>query len=173
MPKKTHAERVRDFNRFTDRLKERRGKVRPADSDTGGIPVFYNEQDQTGKPCATVTRDEARDLKSAGEGKFIARGKAFQLGRRGPAPARLSFRPSLSNDSDASISVNEMRANVGEPADTPGAEIPRHIVQRANQKIRAIGRRESGTFDSRAPLAFGASSWPIEGPGSSARQMEA
>jgi hypothetical protein len=98
-------------------------------------------------------------MKGAGRGRFINHRKAFQLIELRPVQHR--FIPSLSHDSSASISVTEMRANVGEPSDTPGAELPRHIMQRAQQKIRAIGTRLQGTFDSRAPLAFGAWSWPV------------
>jgi hypothetical protein len=153
MPKKSHADRQRDFARFLERQERQLERARR--SSVSDIPVFYLEQDQNVQPCTTVTGEEAWDLKRAGEGTFIARGKAFQLYRRGPAPPPLRFSSSLSPDSDASVSVSEMRANVGEPADTPGAEIPRHVVQRAQQKIRAIGERLGGTFDRKAPLAFG------------------
>ena len=53
-------------------------------------------------------------------------------------------------DSSASISLAEMKANVGITEDEAGTPVPRHIVQRARQKIRAIGMRlEAGGFDSR------------------------
>lgn len=153
MPKKTHADRQRDFARFLEHQERQIERARRANPSE--IPVFYNEQDQDGNPATYVSREEAWDLKRAGEGTFICRGKKFRLNRRGPAPPPLRFSSSLSPDSDASVSVSEMRANVGEPADTPGAEIPRHVVQRAQQKIRAIGERLGGTFDRKAPLAFG------------------
>lgn len=159
MPKKTHGERVRSFNRFMERLGER-SEAAPGPG-TSELPVFYNEQDRSGQPCGSLSRGECWDLKRSREGNFVDRGTAFQLTRRGPAPAPLRYTPSLSSQSDASISLTEMRANVGEPSDTPGAEIPRHVVKRAQQKIGVIGRREPYTFDSKAPLAFGARSWPV------------
>jgi hypothetical protein len=159
MPKKTHGERVRSFNRFLERLDDRSPVMTAL--GVSELPVFYNEQDQSGKPCGELSRGECWDLKRSGEGKFINRGAAFQLNRRGPAPPQPRFTPSLRSPSDASISLTEMRANVGEPSDTPGAEIPRHVMTRARQKINAIGRHEPETFDTKAPLAFGAQSWPL------------
>jgi hypothetical protein len=148
MSRKKHPPGIRWDFRFMERT---------AVSAGAPVPVFYNEQDQNGQPCTVATRDELKVLKRKGEGKFINRGKAFRLNRRGPTPPPQRYSPSLSTPSDASISVGEIRANVGEPADTPGAEIARHVVKRAQEKIRAIGAREEGTFDQKAVLAFGRS----------------
>jgi hypothetical protein len=150
MSKKKHPPGIRWDFRFMERA-----EPRPSEE----LPVFYNEQDLNGTPCSMATRYELQKLKARGEGKFVSHGKAFRLNRRGPAPPPARFSPSLSPDSTASISVAEVRANVGEPDVTPGAEIPRHIVKRAQQKIRAIGLRLEGTYDPRAVLAFG--SWPV------------
>jgi hypothetical protein len=89
----------------------------------------------------------------------VHHGKAFQLYRRGPEPER-RYTPSKSGDSDRSISLAEMQANVGITANQTGADwresapALRHVVQRAQQKIRAIGRREEGTYDEKSPLPF-------------------
>jgi hypothetical protein len=124
------------------------------------LPLFYLDQNQSEPTPYSVTREQADKMKAAGRGKYIYHSKAFQLGELAPAP-RHRYIPSLSADSSPSISVNEMQANAGVPGDTPGADLPRHVKQRARQKIHAIGRRLEGTFDPKAPLAFGARSWPI------------
>jgi hypothetical protein len=110
----------------------------------------------------SVTAAQAEAMKEAGRGRYINRGRAFQLCEAAPVSPR--FTPSQSGESDASISMTEMEANVGIAGDLKDwreeAPAPRHIVERAQKKIRAIGRHDEGTFDDKAPLAFGA--WPVK-----------
>lgn len=127
--------------------------------EKAAVPLFYLDQNQSGATPYEVTAEQAAAMKAAGRGKFINRGKAFQLCES--APVGRSFVPSESYDSTASISVSEMLANAGVPASTPGADLPRHLAQRARQKVQAIGGRLDGTFDRKATLAFGAPSWPV------------
>jgi hypothetical protein len=124
------------------------------------VPLFYLDQNQSEPTNYQVTLEQARKMKDAGRGQFMNHAKAFQLWESAPAP-RHRYVCSESPDSSASISVTEMQANAGVPSDTPGSHLPRHIMKRARQKIHAIGRRLQGTFDSKAPLAFGAFSWPV------------
>ena len=135
------------------------------------LPLFYLDQNQSEPTCYSVTRDQADKMKDAGRGKFINQHKAFQLCELAPAP-RHRYVCSESPDSTASISVTEMQANAGVPPDTPGSYLPRHVRERARQKINAIGGRLEGTFDRKAALAFGAPSWPIQ-EAAAAAQMEA
>lgn len=126
------------------------------------VPLYYLDQNQGGATAYEVTRAQATAMKAAGRGKFINRGKAFQLCEL--APLRLTFACSASTDSSASISPSEMLANVGITSNngTPNEPALRHIVKRAKQKINAMGLRLEGTFDPRAPLAFGAASWSVQ-----------
>lgn len=131
--------------------------VAPSDA----VPLFYLDQNQSGSTPYEVTHVQAGAMKDAGRGRFINRGKAFQLAER--APIRLNFVCSVSTDSTASISPSEMEANVGITPNngSPNEPALRHIVVRAQQKIRAIGQHQKDTFDSKAALAFGAISWPV------------
>lgn len=143
------AARLRNRQRYLDRVNaEERAKC--------GVPLFYLEQDAATEAPGKgqLTRGEARELKAAGLGVFIDHGQAFRLFESVPAPPRPPV-PSDSGDSDATISVNEMRANVGEPPPEPGAMLARGTVKRAKQKIRAIAAYETGTTDTKAPLARG------------------
>jgi hypothetical protein len=125
------------------------------------VPLYYLDQNQGGSTVYEVTRAQAKAMKDAGRGKYINRGKAFQLHES--SPLRLNFVCSASSDSTASISPSEMLANVGITSNngSPNEPALRHVVKRAKQKIDAMGRHEEGTFDPRAPLAFGAGSWPV------------
>jgi ABC-type sugar transport system ATPase subunit len=133
------------------------------------LPLFYLDQNQGLATAYEVTHEQATAMKAAGRGKFINRGKAFQLCE--PAPLRQNFVCSASTDSTASISVNEIEANVGITSNngSPNEPALRHVVKRAQQKIKAIGRHLEGTFDSKAPLAFGAWSWPVYRSGATAQ----
>lgn len=135
------------------------GKASKSNANTP-LPLFYLDQNQSEATCYSVTRDQADKMKAAGRGKYINHSQAFQLCEL--APVRHRFVCSESVDSAASISVTEMQANAGVPPDTPGSSLPRHVRQRAEQKIKAIGGRLEGTFDSKATLAFGAPSWPVK-----------
>jgi len=121
------------------------------------VPLFYIDQNQSLPTPYSVTQAQADAMKSAGRGRYINRCKAFQLCELAPVSPR--FTPSLTADSAASISLAEMEANVGIAGDLKDwreeAPAPRHLVQRAQQKVRAIGRREKDTFDDKATLAFG------------------
>jgi hypothetical protein len=136
---------------------------KPGQIKTGRVevlPLFYLDQNQSQQTPYSVTREQADKMKDAGRGKFIYHHKAFQLCEFAPAP-RHRYVCSESPDSTASISLSEMQAFAGVPSDTPGSHLPRHLEQRARQKVNAIGRRLEGTFDPKAPLAFGARSWPV------------
>jgi hypothetical protein len=123
------------------------------------LPLFYRDQNQGVPSSYSVTRAQANAMRDAGRGRFINRGLAFQLDEL--SPERPRFTPSQSGESDTSISMAEMEANVGIAGDLKDwqeeSPAPRHVVDRAQKKIRAIGRRDEGTFDEKAPLAFG--SW--------------
>lgn len=134
-------------------------KKTDAPADAVRVPLFYLDQNQSLPTVYSVTAAQAEAMKTAGRGRFINRGRAFQLCER--SPASVNFVCSQSGDSDPSISCPEMQANVGITANQPGeswkdsAPALRHVVDFAQKKIRAIGRREDGTFDEKAPLAFG------------------
>jgi hypothetical protein len=123
------------------------------------VPLFYVDQNQSGSTPYEVTGAQAVAMRNAGRGRFINRGKAFQLCEM--APLRQQFFCSMSTESTASISPSEMEANVGITPNngSPNEPALRHIVIRAQQKVHAIGRRLVGSVDSKAPLAFGAPSW--------------
>lgn len=122
-----------------------------------GVPLFYIDQNQSLPTPYSVTQAQADAMKAAGRGRYINRCKAFQLCELAPVSPR--FTPSQTPDSAASISLAEMEANVGIAGDLKDwreeAPAPRHLVQRAQQKVKAIGRREKDTFDDKATLAFG------------------
>ena len=88
-------------------------------------------------------------MKLLDAGKFEKHGKIFRLHTRAPA-ATPPIVCSGSSDSCPSISVQEMRANIGEPDvnESGDGEFPRHIIQRAQEKIRAI-RQDNYTDDRR------------------------
>jgi hypothetical protein len=126
------------------------------DTNQATIPAFYFDQDQSGREICFLSHELAVELKRLGRGKFICHGKKFRFEAKTPRRAAdFFFIPSESVESSASISLAEVLANVGITEDEAGTPAPRHIVQRARQKIRAIGMRLEGSFDSRAPLAFG------------------
>jgi hypothetical protein len=125
-------------------------------ADQPTIPAFYFDQDQGGRPTCFLTHGLAVELKRLDRGRFICHGKKFRFEAQAPRRATdFFFVPSESVESSASISPAELLANVGITEDEAGTPAPRHIVQRARQKIRAIGARLEGSFDSKAPLAFG------------------
>lgn len=134
---------------------------------TSSLPLYYLDQNQSLATVYSATQQQCELMKAAGRGRYITHGKAFQLCELAPAP-RNPYACSESPDSSASISVSEMKANVGEPGETPGADLPRHIMVRAQQKLYTIGHHEDGSYDSKAPLAFGAPSWPVTGSASKA-----
>lgn len=125
------------------------------------VPLFYIDQNQSGSTVYEVTGAQAVAMRNAGRGRFINRGKAFQLCEM--APLRQDFICSMSTQSTASISPSEMEANVGITPNngSPNEPALRHIVIRAQQKVHAIGRLLVGSVDSKAPLAFGAPSWLV------------
>ena len=125
------------------------------------MPLYYMDQNQSGSTPYEVTEVQAIAMHSAGRGRYINHRKAFQLGEL--APLRQTFFCSVSTDSSTSISMQEMQANVGITPNqgSPNEPPVRHSVIRAQQKVRAIGRHLEGSFDPKAPLAFGAPSWPV------------
>jgi hypothetical protein len=148
-----HLDRQRNYQRFVER---RRGAIAAAATDM--VAVFYFDQADTEKPCRLATRLEARQMRDVEHaGKFENNGRTFRLSINSPAPELRPFVCSATPDSYKTISLAEMKANVGETDNCDGEAAPRHLVQRAQEKIRAIGRRDAGTFDPKSPLAFG--SW--------------
>ena len=116
------------------------------------VAVFFFDQDvATDAPCRMDLRTECRRLKHAGLGKFINHGKGFRLHERSTARPRLGYKPSRSGDSNASISFDEMQANVGITDDPVGFPASRARVSAARAKTRWFG---SGLRDTRATLAF-------------------
>ena len=122
------------------------------------VAVFFLEQDtQLESPCTVQSRDTCRAWTREGKGKFVNRGEAFRLYERSTAKERLPYFLSRSAESAASISFDEMQANVGITNDPVGFPANRATVRKARQKIRAIGR---GLRDERTVLAFGR--WPLK-----------
>jgi hypothetical protein len=129
--------------------------VAPVQSEEPTINTFYFDQDDaTDTPCCVLTRAQARGMRREGRGKYENNGKTFRLFDRSPRSQR-TFQVSESPGSKPTISTAEMKANVGITEDEPDRPANRAVVKRAQQKIRAIGRRELGTYDDRSPLAFG------------------
>jgi hypothetical protein len=151
MSSKTHAERQRGFYSFCEKL-ERRGGAASAE-----VPTFWFGQSDAETPCCVLTREQARLMKAAQLGKFENHGRTFRLVAATPtAESGSRFTISQSVESSESISLSEMLANVGITARTSDdldQPAPRHIVQRAQEKVRAI--RDGEGFDESAPLAFG------------------
>jgi hypothetical protein len=127
------------------------GRTIPASPD---IPAFLWEQGDTEKPYCLLTRDQAREMKRLGRGKFENHGKTFRLLDSVPELPGF-FVVSESVESSESISLAEMKANVGITENDPEQPALRGVVHHAQQKVRAIGRRLEGTFDDKSPLAFG------------------
>jgi hypothetical protein len=128
------------------------------------IPAFYFDQDHDGQPACLLTHDLASELKRLERGRFISHGKKFRFDAKAPLRELPNFKVSESADSCESISVAEMKANVGITDDEPGEPAPRGVVRHARQKVRAIRDREG--FDKNAPLAFGSRPvYPLEVPG--------
>jgi hypothetical protein len=125
------------------------------------IPLYHLNQNQSLATRYEVTKIQAFAMQAAGRGKFINHKRAFQLAEL--EPLLHQFVCSSSSDSRASISLSEIQANVGITPNSASPNEPplRHLVLRAQQKINAIGRRLEGTYDPKAPLAFG--SWPQVG----------
>jgi hypothetical protein len=119
------------------------------------VPTFLFEQSDTDKPYCLLTRDQARQMKAEQRGKFENHGHTFRLFDSMPKRELPRFNPSESADSCESISLTEMKANVGITENDADQPALRGVVHHAQQKIRAIGRREEGTFDDKSPLAFG------------------
>jgi len=119
------------------------------------VPAFLWEQSDTEKPYCLLTRDQAREMKRAGRGKFENHGHSFRLLDSVPHEATGFFITSESTESSESISLAEMKANVGITENDPEQPALRGVVHHAQQKVRAIGRRLEGTFDDKSPLAFG------------------
>jgi hypothetical protein len=145
-----------NFRKFGGPRSDKEGSAQKAASPLA-VPLFYIDQNQSLPTPYSVTRAQADAMKAAGRGRYINRCKAFQLCELAPLSPR--FTPSLTAASAASISLAEMEANVGIAGDLidwrEEAPAPRHLVQRAQQKVKAIGRREKDTFDDKATLAFG------------------
>lgn len=108
--------------------------------------------------CCELSYEQARKMRNASMGKFENHGKSFRLFEARHREVPRAPVPSTSPDSSAAISPSEMHANVGITQGSPGEPAAKHIVDRAQNKIRAIGRRDLGTYDTRAPLAFSAHS---------------
>lgn len=119
------------------------------------ITLLYFDQAELDPARRSISRDDARALKLLNAGCFTNHGAVFRLHQKAPRPApQFTCVVSESPESCASISLMEMQANVGITSNPAGEPAPRHIVWRAQQKINAIGRREVGTFDNKAPRAF-------------------
>lgn len=117
------------------------------------VDCFYFDQDDATAPCKILTREVCHELKAAGVGKFINHGRTFRLYEKMPQ-AEPRFFASDSPKSAESISLAEMKANVGITENNSEPDEPplRHLVKRAQEKIRSVGRNNY-TDDIRAPLA--------------------
>jgi hypothetical protein len=128
---------------------------------TDEVPCFYREQDDTWeKPAQTLLRTDVRTLKDAGLGKFENHGRTFRLFAFSPSymneislQADRNLSHSAPGESDSSISLAEMQANLGIVSD--GLRHPRAFVRRAQEKIKAWPH----IFDEQALLARGF--WPL------------
>jgi hypothetical protein len=128
--------------------------VTVASPATTMIVLLFHDQSEWDQNRRQTTLENARVLKMLSAGKFEKHGAIFRLHQKAP-PRPSQFVPcSRSVDSSASISVMEMRANVGEPGlnESGDGAFPRHLQKRAQQKINAIGS-DSYTLDRRSPVA--------------------
>jgi hypothetical protein len=100
------------------------------------VPVFHLDSDcQVDAPSHFVPRSEARIMKRRGDGWFIDHGKAFRLLERAPEVEITDPRRVLGSiESAATITVAEMRANVGDVDES--VRNPRETVRRAQAKIK-------------------------------------
>lgn len=108
------------------------------------VPVFWRDQDRVReKPHTTWTRIECRAKKNI-SGQFCDHGRSFMLFAPRPKIYPVSAADLLSSNilPDAStISNEELLANVGIAGPSGMREpAPRHLVRRAQQKIRAYPR---------------------------------
>lgn len=115
------------------------------------MTLLYHDEYERSLLARHITIEDARMMKLLNAGKFENHGRIFRLGQRAPAPVPQVV-CSSSVDSCASISVRQMRAAIGEPSDSRDGEFPRHLQQRAEEKVRAVGKN-SYTRDRR--------SWPL------------
>lgn len=126
-------------------------------ANTNAVPVFWRDQDDVlERPAHTWPRTECRQKKNTA-GKFENHGKTFRL-----FAARPQLHPVTAADlatsnvihESATITTSEMLANVG-IAGPDGLDVPapRHVVRRAQQKIRAY--YDADVRDAKAPLPYG------------------
>jgi hypothetical protein len=114
------------------------------------VPVYFLSQDESWeKPHRHQTRQELRELKKQGLGRFISNGRAFRLFE--DAPREVHPDPILPAENSpgigSTITVTEVLANVGIVADS--VRNPAAAVVRAQKKIAFY----PAIFDERASLA--------------------
>jgi len=126
--------------RRSDRIAHR--AIAAANAGSELIPLLYHDQAESSRPRREITLENARLLKLLHAGRFENHGKIFRLDQPAPAPEMPRFTCSDNPDSSASISLQEMKANVGITDNTgePGDPPLRHLVQRAQEKICSVGR---------------------------------
>jgi len=109
------------------------------------VLIYYVNQDETvEQPCKTMTREEARTAKKAGDGWFINHGKAFRLRAKMPIVLIRQDRQRPTVNSCCGISKNEMLAN----AEVTDSDL---AIIKAKQKVKAYPH----TYDKQAILARG------------------
>jgi hypothetical protein len=119
-----------------------RRAIAVANAGSASILLLYHDQAESSRPRRETTLENARLLKLLRAGRFESHGKIFRLDQKAPAPEMPRFTCSDDPESSASISLQEMKANVGITDNTgePGDPPLRHLVQRAQEKIGSVGR---------------------------------
>jgi hypothetical protein len=113
------------------------------------VPAYYQNQDDTTKPCQLLTRADARIAKKMNKGRFICNGKKFRFHDQAPvALVEVLQKPSI--NSCCGISKREMLANNEIPV---ALNISPLEIMKAKEKVKAY----PFVHDTRAVLAFG--SW--------------
>lgn len=113
-----------------------------ANAGSALITLLYRDQADSARPRRETTLEQARLLKLLRAGKFENHGKTFRLDQKAPVSEIVRFIVSDHAASSASISLQEILANAGitENDGEPGEPPLRHLVQRAQDKVEAVGR---------------------------------
>jgi len=119
--------------------------------------VFYRDDNEVcARPLQHLTREECRTARDDGRGKFFDNGKKFRLFASRPAlypVTASSLKSSNVLPSPTTITNSELLANVGIAGTSEDVQAPRHLVKRAQQKIRAY--MDKTIREAQATTAYG------------------
>jgi hypothetical protein len=129
-------------------------------SKVAEIPVFYRDDNEVcASPKQLMTREDCRNAKQDGRGKFFDNGKKFRLFASRPKlypVTAASLRSSNVLPQACTITTSELLANVGIAGTPEDVAAPRHLVREAQEKIRAYMHKSMR--ETQAPTAYGR--WP-------------